>query len=174
MCSGKSTLGEAVSAATGVPYVDLDRAVEARAGMALSRYIPLVGEETFRALERSVLSELLTGGGPVLVALGGGTPCRPGVMEELNRLGVTVWLQADGERLMNRIREGLGSRPLLKAVPVEELEAHVERLLQGREAYYRLARLRFDSSFLETPEEIHESVNKFINLIHEHQTHLTN
>lgn len=174
MCSGKSTLGQAVSAATGVAYVDLDQAVEQRAGMPLSRFIPCAGEAAFRELESSVLAELLASGEPLLVALGGGTPCRPGVMEQLNSCGVTVWLEAGGERLMNRIREGLEKRPLLKAIPSAELPGQVERMLEQRKSFYSLAQLRFDSSFLETPKEIQESVNKFIKMIKEHQAHLTN
>lgn len=155
MCSGKTTLGRALAATFGCAFVDLDDAVEARAGCSISELFATRGEAFFRRLEQETLNEL-SSGEPSVVATGGGTPCRPGAMEAMKRRGTVVWLEPKRERLLERLLlpEQRAKRPLLAARADDEIVALVDVALAEREPYYRLADLRFDSTELETEADI--------------------
>ncbi|MDX9751851.1 MAG: shikimate kinase, partial [Flavobacteriales bacterium] len=66
MCSGKSTVGRHLAPLLGLPFIDLDRVVEARVGPLLP-YIVAHGEEAFRRHEAAVLGELAEGA-PAVIA----------------------------------------------------------------------------------------------------------
>ena len=57
--AGKSTLGKALAERLGVPFIQLDRAVEQEAGMQLTEIFDLLGQSAFRRLERQVLERVI-------------------------------------------------------------------------------------------------------------------
>ena len=57
MGSGKTTLGKAYSAATGLQFVDLDWYIEERMHKSISDLFAERGEEGFRLLEQKMLHE---------------------------------------------------------------------------------------------------------------------
>lgn len=163
MCSGKTTLGKALAERLGVSFTDLDEEIESRAGMSVGEIFRREGEASFRNLEARTLSEVLSGCPGGIVALGGGTPCREGAMEALGHSGLTVWLRPSAQRLVPRLMEGRSGRPLLRGISSEkEMEEFVRLKAAERDPFYSKARCTFDSSFLEAPEEIRESVDRFI------------
>ncbi len=162
MCSGKTTLGQALARRLGMRFIDLDQAIEERAGMSVAEIFHTLGEDRFRSLEAEMVDEIcrLT---DTIVATGGGTPCRPRMMQRLNAAGLTVALHACPGRLYPRLMLGRQSRPLLAEARNEEaLRGIVELLLSERQHFYDMAAVRFDSSLLETEEEIAASVDRFI------------
>lgn len=166
MCSGKSTLGRAVSAISGVPFVDLDQAVERRAGMSIPEIFDTGGEAAFRELERGLLAEICASAQPAIVACGGGLPCQPGAMDMMRRSGLTVWLQPSAERLIDRLMLGREGRPLLAGISTrEQMRALAERMQAERVPYYGQAHAVFDSSLLETADEIAATAKRFLRLI---------
>ena len=58
MGCGKTTLGRALAARTGVRFIDLDDYIEERAGMTISGIFATKGESAFRAMEREALETL--------------------------------------------------------------------------------------------------------------------
>ena len=74
MGSGKTTLGKAYSAATGLQFVDLDWYIEERMHKSISDLFAERGEDGFRLLEQKMLHEAGEFEN-VLIACGGGTPC---------------------------------------------------------------------------------------------------
>ena len=86
MCSGKTTLGRVLAARLGMRFIDLDQAIEERAGMSVSEIFRTSGEDRFRSLEAEMIGEMcsLTDS---IIATGGGTPCRPGMMQRMNAAG---------------------------------------------------------------------------------------
>ncbi len=163
MACGKSTLLHAL--ADREPsrcYVDLDAAIEARAGKSIPAIFAQDGEDAFRALESDVLEDLCAT--DAVVACGGGTPCRPGAMDAMLAAGTVVWLRADIDITLERLALAPGQRPVIDALlgQPEALRAKVESLMAVREPYYSRAHAVFDSSHLDTEAEIDNSARRFI------------
>jgi shikimate kinase len=72
MGAGKSTVGRLLAERLGVPFLDSDEVLTARTGRTPREIFASDGEPAFRALERQVIAELVTGGPDRVVALGGG------------------------------------------------------------------------------------------------------
>ena len=162
MCSGKTTLGEALARATKFSFIDLDELVESRAGMSVSEIFATQGEAAFRTMEMEALRHAAASG-PAIIACGGGTPCAPGAMELMNSLGITVYLKPEMRRLVERLMEGRHKRPLIATIDnKEEMLRFAQAKIAAREPHYSKAVAAFDSSRLETPEEISDTVNQFI------------
>ena len=88
MGSGKTTLGRAIPqrmrerGLAPLEFADLDDEVEKAAGMTVAEIFRTCGEEGFRRLESETLKALARRGG-MIIACGGGTPCRPENMERM-------------------------------------------------------------------------------------------
>ncbi len=158
---GKTTLGEALGAATGMEFLDLDRLIEARTGRTIRSIFAEDGEEVFRKIERDALALAASRAGAI-VACGGGTPCFHGNMELMNAAGLTVRLTARPEVVLRRLAGQQGERPLLDGLDREGLARFIAEAEGAREPYYSLARASFDASELESPEQVERSVGRFI------------
>lgn len=86
MGAGKSTLGPVIAARFGLPFVDLDDAIEQEAGCSIPELFDGPGEAHFRALEQSVLRRVLAGPRSV-VALGGGALLADGARAAVEAAG---------------------------------------------------------------------------------------
>ena len=71
MGAGKSSIGKRLAERLGLAFVDADRDVELRTGVAVGTIFECEGESGFRLRERAALAELLAGRDQV-VATGGG------------------------------------------------------------------------------------------------------
>ena len=130
MGSGKTTLGRLLASATGLEFVDLDRAITRKAGREIPEIFAEYGEDWFRDLEQEALREALEGSSPRIVACGGGVVTRRENRALLQGV-TTVFLREDVDVLYGRTR-GPG-RPL-RAASREEFEArYAERLPLYRE-----------------------------------------
>jgi len=134
MCSGKSTVGKVLGPMLGLPFVDMDRAVERRVG-PLVPFFAKHGEEAFREAENEALLELLQGPS-TLIATGGGTPCEGDNLQRMKDAGKVVWLDVPMPVLMQRIERAGGDRPLLFGLKGEALAARVQELYAPREVVY--------------------------------------
>ena len=61
MASGKSTIGKKLAKALGVNFIDIDKEIERKAGVEISRIFEVEGEESFREREKKTLKELSEG-----------------------------------------------------------------------------------------------------------------
>ena len=139
MGSGKSYTGRRLAELMGMPFLDLDDYVAARAGLSITEIFDRHGEKFFRELERDVLLSTVTL--PLFVmATGGGTPCYHDLIDRLNELGTTVFLDVATDLLVQRLHAEAAHRPLLARAP--DLGATVERKLAERRACYEKAQLR--------------------------------
>ncbi len=162
MACGKTTLGRALEAATGMAFTDTDAEVEREAGMPVSKIFAVNGEGEFRRMETEALRRVCGAGGCRVVACGGGTPCREENMDLMLRCGTVVWLDADTDITVRRLLDAPGQRPLAEGLDAAGLRELVERGKAARKRYYSRAHRRFDSSRLDTPAQIEESVKRFI------------
>lgn len=136
MGTGKSTVGRLVAERAGATFVDLDQAIEQRAGKSIARVFQEDGEGAFRRLEREELQKLLAEGSAAVIALGGGALLdRPFRVDVLGQATV-VTLTAPELEILERVRSqdaGSNARPLLSG-PAPEKE--IARLLAQRSEAY--------------------------------------
>jgi shikimate kinase len=124
MGSGKSTVGRLVAERAGAEFRDLDRLIEAAAGMSIAELWAVKGEAEFRRIE----SELLPGAlaGHSVAALGGGAPLSDGNWKTIQERALSVFLDVPFDQLWSRIRQET-HRPLIRGRRPEEVEALLER-----------------------------------------------
>lgn len=166
MACGKTTLGEALAARMpGHRFVDLDEAVEAMAHKTIPEIFEHDGETAFRALESEALRKFSEPG--AIIACGGGTPCQGGNMDFMLATGTVVWLVADDDVTIRRLRLARGQRPLVDKLldDSDALRQQIAAFKAKRKAHYSRAHLTFDSNCLEDEEQIADSVEKFMLMV---------
>ncbi len=164
MASGKTTLGRALSRATGMTFIDLDFYIQQRYRKTISEIFAEFGEERFREIEREMLHEV----GEfcdVIVSCGGGTPCYFDNMDFMNQRGTTIWLQAGVECTVRRLLTAKTRRPIVEHILPAELPKFIQSHLEERRPHYSKARLSFPSEKIETRAEIAEQVDRLITLL---------
>ncbi|WP_437815810.1 shikimate kinase [Sorangium sp. So ce1078] len=143
--AGKTTIGGRAAARLGVPFLELDGLVAARAGMSLAALFEIHGNAYYRRLEREELARLADARAHGIVATGGGLVTDPATFERLRRCAVTVWLRAKPEDHWRRVVEQGDARPMAnRADAMKELRG----LFQARRALYEQADFVVDTSAL--------------------------
>ncbi len=131
MGAGKSTIGRRLAKRLALEFLDADAEIERAAGMTIPEIFEAHGEEEFRRGERAVIARLLTQG-PRVLATGGGAFMDAETRSAIAEAGLAIWLKADLEVLMTRVRKR-ANRPLLRDA---DPEAVMRRLLDAREPVY--------------------------------------
>ena len=148
MGSGKSAIGKRLAANLDLPFMDADNEIEAAAGMSIPDIFDCFGEDHFRQGERKVIARLM-GEGPMVLSTGGGAFMNDETRELITSNAISIWLKADIETLVQRVKRK-DNRPLLKTGDPEEI---MSNLLKEREPFYSLANV-----VVESRNESHESV----------------
>lgn len=112
MGAGKTAIGRKVAATLGLPFLDSDQEIEAVSRMTIPELFERYGEPEFRSLEQRVIARVLEQG-PQVLATGGGAFMNAQTREAIADNGVSVWLKADIDVLMERVGKKQ-NRPLLQ------------------------------------------------------------
>lgn len=136
MGAGKSTIGRRLSARLRLPFLDADTEIEAAAGMSIPDIFETHGEPHFRDGEARVIARLLDNG-PAVIATGGGAFMREETRRRIQDKAVSIWLKADADIIMKRVKRR-ADRPLLQTA---DPAATIGRLIAEREPVYQLADL---------------------------------
>jgi shikimate kinase len=136
MGAGKSTIGRRLSARLRLPFLDADMEIEAAAGMSIPDIFETHGEPHFRDGEARVIARLLDSG-PAVIATGGGAFLHEGTRSRIGSKAVSIWLKADADIIMKRVKRR-ADRPLLQTA---DPAATVGRLISEREPVYQHADL---------------------------------
>jgi shikimate kinase len=135
MGAGKSTIGRRLAARLHLPFQDADAEIElAHAGMTIPEIFASHGEPYFRDGEARVIARLLDNG-PSVLATGGGAFMREETRGRIRDKAVSVWLKADAETIMKRVKRR-ADRPLLQTA---DPAATIGRLIEERHPVYQLA-----------------------------------
>jgi len=115
MGAGKSSIGRRLAQRLQIRFVDADAEIEAgHAGMTIPEIFATYGEPYFRSGEARVIARLLDEG-PQVLATGGGAYMNAATRSAIAQKGVSVWLKAEFEVLMKRVkRRSTADRPMLQ------------------------------------------------------------
>ena len=138
MGSGKTTVGRRLARSLSLQFIDLDAFIEGKYRKSVSRLFEELGEEGFRKLEQQTLREVAEFEN-VVISAGGGTPCFFDNMALMNRAGTTVYLQAEPEKLADRLISSRTMRPLIAGKSKGELVSFITEHLAQRERFYLAA-----------------------------------
>lgn len=140
MGAGKSAIGRLVAQQLGLPFIDTDTEIERVSRMTISELFAAYGEDEFRALETRVIKRLMRSG-PRVVSTGGGAFINEKTRRQIERGGVSVWLNADLDVLWERVNKR-DHRPLLKT---ENPKQTLKDLMDKRYPIYALADITVQS-----------------------------
>lgn len=140
MGAGKSAIGRRVADFLKLPFVDADNEIEAAANMTIPEMFEIHGEAYFRDGECRVITRLLSAGSQIL-STGGGAFMNDDTRSRIKSDSVSIWLFADIDILMERVRRK-ANRPLLKA---PDPKAVMRDLLRDRNPIYAEADISVES-----------------------------
>jgi XRE family aerobic/anaerobic benzoate catabolism transcriptional regulator len=133
---GKSTLGALLAKRLGIPFIELDREIERRAGASLTEIFDMFGQETFRRAEHEALEEVLRQHKHFVVATSGSIVTEPGTLELLLSSCFTVWVRAEPREHMDRVMAQGDMRPMARSARAME---DLISILKSREPLYAKA-----------------------------------
>ncbi|MGM8362206.1 shikimate kinase [Flavobacterium sp. ARAG 55.4] len=158
MGCGKSTVARELSKKLEIPFVDLDEFIEKKLGLSIKSIFAEKGEIYFRKLEHECFVELLNFTEPIIIGLGGGTPCYANNHELLKRDDVlSIYLKASIDTLVGRLSLNKSNRPLIANKNDEEMKEFIATHLFERSYYYNQAQYKIvvdEQTIAQTVEEI--------------------
>jgi len=157
MGAGKTSVGRNLSQIRNMTFIDADDEIAKAAGRSIEDIFEDFGEDDFRDLEKKVIRRLLDEG-PAVLATGGGAFMNAGIRKNIAKKGVSVWLRADLDVLVQRTRRR-GGRPLLKG---KNNKIVLEKLIEERYPVYAEADIIIDSKD-EGPEATARSIASLLN-----------
>lgn len=131
MGAGKTAIGRRVAGDLDLPFLDSDHEIEEVSRMTVPELFDRYGESEFRSLEQRVITRILEAG-PQVLSTGGGAYMNPLTREAIREHGVSVWLKAEIDVLMERVSKKQ-NRPLLKTA---DPRATMEQLMAERYPVY--------------------------------------
>ena len=140
MGAGKSAIGRRLSLRLGVNFLDADHEIEAAADKSIADIFQEDGEAYFRDREEKVIERLLVEG-PLILATGGGAFMSAVTRQTISQYGVSLWLRAELDILMERVGRR-NHRPLLQT---DNPEAVMKKLMDDRYPVYELADITIES-----------------------------
>jgi XRE family aerobic/anaerobic benzoate catabolism transcriptional regulator len=156
--AGKSTLGRIVAEKLGWTFVELNKEIERDNGMSVPEIFAMYGQEGYRRFEQAALRKLIARDGPMLLATGGGIVAEPVTFDLILSSFYTIWIKAEPEEHMRRVREQGDLRPMGgDASAMQELRA----ILVSREPFYARARAIVDTAGLSVDnaaERLHTTI----------------
>ncbi|CAN5185254.1 helix-turn-helix transcriptional regulator [soil metagenome] len=147
--AGKSTLGKLLAKKIGWTFVELNKEIERINGLSVAEIMALYGQEGFRRMEHTALTQVLTNKEPVVLATGGSIVSEPVTFDLLLSSFYTVWLRAKPEEHMGRVRKQGDMRPMEN----DRSDMHELRtILLSREPLYARASAQVDTAGLDIDE----------------------
>jgi len=146
---GKSTLGMLLAEHLGIPFVELNREIERRAGASLGEIFDMFGQESFRRAEREALDDVLARHEACVIATSGSIVTEPGTLDMLLASCFTVWVRAEPQEHMKRVMAQGDMRPMANSARAMD---DLISILKSREPLYSRAEATVTTTG-KTPEQ---------------------
>src|SRR5215468_6244751 len=143
--AGKSTLGKILAREIGWSFVELNKEIEQQNGLSVPEIIALYGQEGFRRMEQAALQQLLARNELMVLATGGGIVSEPLTFDLILSSFYTIWLKAEPEEHMARVRRQGDLRPMADD---RSAMAELRNILVSREPLYSRAAAVVDTAGL--------------------------
>jgi XRE family aerobic/anaerobic benzoate catabolism transcriptional regulator len=141
--AGKSTLGQMLADTWMVPFIELNRQIEALAGCSIVEIHALYGATAYRRYEYRALEDAIRRFPTAVIATPGGIVSDPATFNLLLSHCYTVWLRATPEEHMERVLAQGDKRPMSGN---REAMDDLKNILESRAQFYSKADLTFDTS----------------------------
>ena len=142
MGSGKSSVAKELAKQIGFEFTDLDDYIQEKEQLKIPEIFTKKGEIYFRKMERIYLENLLQFQKPLVLSLGGGTPCYSDTMNLINQTSnfTSIYLSANVNTLTERLFKEKEKRPLISHLETrEDLNDFIKKHLFERSFYYNQA-----------------------------------
>ena len=126
-------------------FVELNKEIEAQNGLSVAEILALYGQEGFRRMEQAALTQLLARKELMVLATGGGIVSEPLTFDLILSSFYTVWLKAEPEEHMARVRSQGDVRPMADD---RSAMAELRNILVSREPLYARASAVVDTAGL--------------------------
>lgn len=159
MGAGKTSIGKRLATRLHLPFVDADHEIERAAGCTIQEIFDRYGEAGFRDGERRVIARLLDQPVQVL-STGGGAFMDPTTRALIREKGLSVWLRAELDLLVQRTARR-DHRPLLRQGDPREV---LRGLMERRYPVYAEADLTVDSD--DSPPDV--TTDRVVSALRDH------
>lgn len=161
MGTGKSTIGKLLARKLQLPFYDLDSMIEEKAGKVIAEIFEHSGEETFRRIERELLTQFVQTCDGVL-ALGGGSLQNQHVTDHVKLYGWLVFIDTPANEITKRVL-GKSKRPMIDSGNPEKISDKIELLLQKRIPLYSQAHITIQAGGKST-ESVTNEIAKMLEM----------
>ena len=141
MGAGKTSIGRRLAKELNIEFRDSDQEIEKKVGCSVAEIFEGFGESYFRQVERETIQDLLRNSPTHVLATGGGAFMDAQTRELIKEEGLSVWLRAALDVLIDRVSRN-DNRPLLNRGNPREI---LEKLIEVRYPIYAEADLVVDS-----------------------------
>ncbi len=141
MGCGKSTIGIVLADNLKMNHFDLDFLIEKKENQSVSEIFKSMGEIYFRRLESALFKSIIQKNEPMILSLGGGTPCYANNHELFGDENcVSIYLKANVTTLFERLINEQQNRPIIADIQQDKLQEYIGIHLFERQFYYNHAR----------------------------------
>src|SRR3954451_22446491 len=162
--AGKSTLGKRLAERIGWKFVELNKEIERQNGLSVAEIINLYGQEGFRRMEQAALGQLLARKDLMVLATGGGIVSEPLTFDLILSSFYTIWLKAEPEEHMARVRGQGDLRPMADD---RSAMAELRNILVSREPLYARASAVVDTAGLSVNDAASRLVDAVAPVLHD-------
>lgn len=141
--AGKSTLGALLAADLGIPFLELNKEIEAQVGVPIGEIIALYGDDGYRKMEAETLDKIVAGHDRLILAVAGGIVSSPQTFDRVLTDFHTIWIKAQPAEHMDRVRAQGDLRPMAGNPQAMD---QLRQILKARERDYAKATYQLDTS----------------------------
>lgn len=148
---GKSTVGRRLASMLDWGFLDTDTVFEEKYKVSINTFFEKYGEELFRKLEHDILLSTFNLNNYV-ISTGGGVPCYSDAMSQINKHGVSVYLEMSEKAIVSRLLKSKQKRPLVIYKSEDELIRFIKEKMIVRSPYYSEANITMPAISIDLAE----------------------